>query len=169
MDTLEKDIEIKIKNRLSHIKPSRSLFESTINKSVTSEPASRYNKEKASVSSFYKLINNLIMITKKNLLFGVPVVVVAVIAIIFIAKSPDKVQPIAMNSTPVLQEQKTTSNNNLIATKKEDLSSVDSIIASFNQDAETDAVIAAAESDDTTLLKIELQKYNNIKTYEDTL
>jgi hypothetical protein len=166
MDTLEKKIEEKIRKNFSHIKPSRSLFEDTMNKFVTTRLIDRSNKEKASVLSFYKLINNFIMISKKNILIGIPVAVFVIIAILFTRNSKEDISQIAINSEPSIEEKEIMSNNNLL---DEDLSSIDSIVASFKNDADSDAIIAINESDDVGTLLVELEDYNKIKNYEDTL
>lgn len=155
METLEKEIEEKIKNRLSHIKPSRDLFESTM-RSVTQEEVNRSNKEEASRLSLYQLIKNILI--KKNLLVGVPIVIVAIIAIIFLTKTP-KIETIANNVVP--QENGTTGPQ-----MAEDTSSIDSIVASFNKEADAEAAIAGSGNEDIAPLTAELQDYNNIKNYE---
>jgi hypothetical protein len=165
MDKQEKELEKKIMNHLSRIEPRHSLFEDTMNKFVTSRPVDRSNKEKASVLSFYQLINNFIMISKKNILIGIPVAVFVLVAIILTTKSGKELNQVAINQTPTLQEE-IVQTNNLV---KEDLSSIDSIVASFKNDADVDAMIAASEFEDTDTLIVELQDYNKIKIYEDTL
>jgi hypothetical protein len=166
MDTQEKKIEEKTKSYLLHIKPSKVLFEDTLKKAVTEGSAYRYSREKAPVLSFYQLINNYINM-KKKLLIGVPVGLVALVVIFFATQSLDKAMPIAKNPIVVPQI-----NGNILDKKivKED-DSIDSIIASFNEEAEDDAKVALSESEETTSLMVELQDYNNIKTYtyEDTI
>ncbi len=166
MDKQEKKIEEKIKSYLLHIKPSQVLFEDTLKKSVTEGNAYRYNREKAPVLSFYQLINNYVNM-KKKFLIGVPVGLVVLVVIFFATQSLDKAIPIVKNPIVVPQI-----NGNILDKKivKED-DSIDSIITSFNKDAEDDAKVALSESEETTTLMVELQDYNNIKTYtyEDTI
>jgi hypothetical protein len=166
MDTQEKKIEEKIKSYLLHIKPSQVLFEDTLKKAVTDGNVHRYSREKAPGLSFYQLINSYINM-KKKLLIGVPVGLVALVVVFFSIQSIDQVMPIAKNSIVVPQI-----NGNILDKKivKED-DSIDSIIASFNDEAEDDAKVALSESEEATSLMVELQDYNNIKiyTYEDTI
>ena len=166
MDTQEKKIEEKIKSYLLHIKPSQVLFEDTLKKAVTDGNVHRYSREKAPVLSFYQLINNYINM-KKKLLIGVPVGLVALVVIFFATQSLDKAMLIAKNPIVVPQTNGNIMDNKIV---KED-DSIDSIIASFNDEAEDDAKVALSESEETTSLMVELQDYNNIKiyTYEDTI
>lgn len=170
----EKDIENKIKEKLSHIKPTYALFENTLNKYVTEEDVYRNNKQKASKLSTYQLINNIM---KKNILIGIPVTVIAIVAIILVTKSPNKATPLANNSLTPGQNENIIPNNNAVdvghsvQNQKEDNSSVNSILASFDNDAKSDALVAGEESNDMTTIMAELENYNNIKTnsYEESI
>jgi hypothetical protein len=106
---------------------------------------------------------------KKNILIGVPVFVIAVVAIVLIAKSPDKGLPLANDNLTSGQKDNIIYNNlkeleDKVKNFKEDNSSIDAILASFDNDAESDALISEYESSDVIVIMDEIENYNNIKT-----
>jgi hypothetical protein len=159
METEEK-IEKELKERLSSIKPSRILFDRMM-ESVTKNESNRYIEEKADVLSFYQLINKYINM-KKNLLIGVPIAIVLVIAVLLVAKPANKNEPIAQNGVINPQMEDITSQDKIV---KEDNSSIDNILVNFEKDAEIDLVLSQNESEDASMLRVELENYSNIKTY----
>jgi hypothetical protein len=142
------------------------MFENTINKYVTSDNVYRNNTKRAFKLSPYQLINNIM---KKNILIGVPVFVIAVVTMVLIAKSPDKGLPLANDNLTSGQKDNIIYNNlkeleDKVKNFKEDNSSIDAILASFDNDAESDALISEYESSDVIVIMDEIENYNNIKT-----
>jgi len=171
MDTNE--IEKKLKEKFSHISPSRMLFENTLNKYVTNIKEDRFISMKGSKFINYKLIIHNIV--NKKVLIGLPVIVFAVVTIVFITKSQNGIDQVVNNNLPPNNQIENVSNNtnDLIVNKniKEDLSSIDSILASFDNDVTSDSIIANNEYDNIKDIMAELENYNNIKksNYEETI
>lgn len=162
MDNIEKELS----KKLANIKPTKKLFEEVISSRVTKEKVYRYNTKRASKLSFYQLINNNFFM-KKGLLIGLPALAFVFIVVLFVTKSPDEVMPIANNYTPSLTIDESNDVNNVI----EDNSSIDSIIASFNKDADNDLLSAQSEEEDIDFIMADLEDFNSLKTnsYEDTI
>ena len=173
MKTPEEKIEQFLKNRMSSVHPSRTLFEETLNH-VTNTSVHRITTEKAGIPSPYQLTNNFIM--KKIALIGVPIIVLALVAIVAIKKPSTDTKVAYQEPTSSEVTNQDTSSTGILneVTSQSNVSpdaSVDSIIASFNAEADADATLASFESQDDTDLLTQLQDYNNIKTtdYENNL
>jgi len=173
MKNHEEKIEQFLKNRMSSVHPSRTLFEETLNH-VTNTSVHRITTEKAGIPSPYQLINNFIM--KKIALIGFPVIVLAIVAIVTIKKPIIDTKVVYEESTSSQITNQGVANTGVLTeiTSQGNVSSdtsIDSIIASFNADAEADATLASSETQDDADLLTQLQDYNNIKTtdYENNL
>jgi D-mannonate dehydratase len=157
MNTVEKKIEKFLKSHISKIEVPRTLFEN-IMKNVTIDSLYRNIDMKVSRPSPYQLTYSYFM--KKIAYIGIPVVVVALIAIIAIGRSNSKVayqdQTHGEDSTQTSQQTQTFTKD----------SSIDSIAASFNAGADADATTASSESEDGQALDSDLQNYNNIQNYD---
>lgn len=153
----DEELELKIKKVVSGIKPSPKFFEQTM-KIVTENKIHRYNNTKESVPSPYKLIKTFIM--KKSLLIGVPFIALLIIAVMVSKKQPSEM------SFKKVEESRLAVND----TQGEDLTSIDSIVASFNSEATAETTINTDESYEEQMLYSDLEDYNNLKTYtyEDT-
>ncbi len=153
MDHEEKKTEQFLKNTISRISAPRELFEDTL-KSVTSER--EYRKvgetkgEMANIPSDYYKVTSSYFFMKKSTSIGISIAVLALIVIVGVTRS---------NPHPKLPYNSVQTEN---FTKD---SSVDSIVASFNADADTDATLASSESEDDQALQGDLQDYNDISTY----
>lgn len=158
------ELELNIKERVSSIKAPRKQFESTI-KIVTDDTLHRYNHKKESIPSPYNLINNYFM--KKNILIGVPLIALVLIAVIGFKKTPSEIGVNNVGDNRIAVSDKITNENKVtsLTYAKEDLSSIDTIVASFNSDATAETTINTNESVEEQSLLSDLADYNNLKTY----
>lgn len=165
----EELVENKIKEHLKNIKPSSVLFSQTADRFVTNSKIDRYNKERTGWFSYYQLINNYIM--KKGILVGLPVLVLLLVGVGFLNNNNENKNQLANNQIEVLGEDVNLEDHVYVASKEEDVSSIDSIMVSFNKDIELDLYIDKQEQADVSLLSAELENYNNlnINSYEETI
>ena len=154
MNTQEDKIEDFLKEQTLQVNIPRELFDRTID-IVTNTDQYRNIYQKANIPSIYQIINNFFM--KKIAYIGVPLLIVALIAIVAINKNSGDTQ---VTYQEPKKEQGQVVNKAVIASD----SSIDSILASFKSDADSDATIASSESEDDAALQAELQEYNNIKS-----
>ena len=154
MNTQEDKIEDFLKEQTLQVNIPRELFDRTID-IVTNTDQYRNIYQKANTPSIYQIINNFLM--KKIAYIGVPLLIVALIAIVAINKNSGDTQ---VTYQEPKKEQGQVVNKAVIASD----SSIDSILASFKSDADSDATIASSESEDDAALQAELQEYNNIKS-----
>lgn len=173
MNTPDKEIEKIIKEKLSSLKPSRSVFDE-IMKNVTTKEDIRYTGGKDDmILSPYQTTSQIFM--KKLIMIGTPVFALILVAVI---STKTTTWP-----TSAMPETKTTDNNisanidsNDVNTQKDTTNlnvneTIDDVFASIMSDIEADNVSITLEEEDTNTINTELQNYNNVKNtnYDDII
>ncbi|HXK38373.1 MAG TPA: hypothetical protein VJ579_04885 [Candidatus Paceibacterota bacterium] len=171
MEQEDQKIEVQLKERLARIVPPPSSFKETKD-AVTNEMLRRHILEKAPIPSPYQSVVSFIM--NKTMLIGVPVAVVAVIALMFVLKpnvtnnvgennkvavapvAEESVTPTAAAPTPAPVAPRPVANV--------DTSSIDSITAGFLADANMDAATVLGDQSDQIAVNAELSNYDTVKT-----
>ncbi len=169
MDTQDHEIEAQLKERLARVVPSRASFDAMREQVVTKAAEHRSTYREASVPSPYQSLFSFIM--NKTMLIGVPVAVIAVVAVILVMK-PNNVDTTKVAMIPPQQEQaaqrvdqnaQAPANPAPVAANV-DTSSIDSITSGFMADANADAASVTNDTSDQTAVNADLANYDTVKT-----
>lgn len=171
MEFNESKIEAQLKERLARVAPHPGSFERT-KEAVTDETLREHILEKAPIPSPYQSIVSYTM--NKVLLIGIPVAIVAVIALVMVfrpttsvdngpvavvpptAEQPVAPAPVAPAPVAVAPSQPMASNV--------DTSSIDSISSGFLADASASVGMVTNDTSDQTAINSELATYDTVKS-----
>lgn len=157
----DKKIEEFLKSRIEAVSPSRASFGAVL-KSVTDGESIRNIKS----SEHHKLTS---FSMSKFLKIGIPVALIAIVAVVAVGKPKTEVVVVNDNAPSSNVEQSVAKTSPEIVVNKD--SSGDEILASFFADAEADAMVASAESEDETYMNSQVDAFNsfNETRYENNL
>jgi hypothetical protein len=179
MEQEEFSIEAELKKRLSGVAPSRAAF-AAVKHAVTNTAVHRSIEEGGVVPSPYQSLVSYIM--NKTLLIGVPVAVIAVVALVLVLRpatpstdntplavapaveQPAAPAPVAPAPTPAAPAPAAPVAGVTKPVGKVDTSSVDSITAGFMADANADASSVTNDTSGQTTVNNALTTYNTVKT-----
>jgi hypothetical protein len=171
MEQEDQEIEVQLKERLARVAPPPSSF-AKAKEAVTNETLRRHILEKAPIPSPYQSVVSFIM--NKTMLIGVPVAVIAVIALMFVFKpsvsnndagNKVAVAPLVEESAaPVAAKPAPAPVAALPVVSNVDTSSIDSISSGFLADADLDAATVLADQTDQAAVNAELSAYDTVKT-----
>lgn len=161
MDKDDKKIEEFLKSRIDAVSPSRASFDAVL-KSVTDGKSIRNIKG----SEHYKLTS---FSMSKFVKIGLPVALIAIVAVVAVGKPKTDVFVVNDTTPSSNVEQSATKTSPEITITKD--SSGDEILASFFADAEADAMVASAESEDETYMNSQVDAFNsfNQTRYENNI
>ena len=154
MDSQDLQTEAKLKARFAQLAPTRSFFDATLAR-VTKPVPVRYTSVKTVVPSPYQFTHPNKSI--RTYLFGIPVALVAIAAVVIWSQQSTTSAPVAQVSSTSATEQTNASVATAALNASID-SVVDAIVADANSEVDT--------NDDEIALNTELDNYNSLQTYD---